>query len=146
MHAFAEPLDREGAYLVRRLELGPGLAPGVRTCTCWAASRRSRSAGARCRCAAARRRSSRSCACARGLTTEELGNDLYGDDASNSSVRGEVSRLRKLGVPISSEPYRLTVPVECDAGRVQAMLRRGAVREAAEHYTGPLLPPSDAPA
>ena len=28
-HAFAEPLDRDGAYLVRRLELGPGLTPGV---------------------------------------------------------------------------------------------------------------------
>ena len=37
------------------------------------------------------------------------------------------------------------MPVECDAGRVQAMLRRGAVREAAERYTGPLLPHSDAP-
>ncbi len=60
-------------------------------------------------------------------------------------MRGEVSRLRKLGVPISSEPYRLMLPVESDVGRVQAMLRRGAVREAAEHYTGPLLPLSDAP-
>jgi hypothetical protein len=80
-----------------------------------------------------------------GCTTEELGADLYGDAASNSSVRGEVSRLRKLGVPISSEPYRITVPVESDAGRVQAMLRHGAVREAADHYTGPLLPLSDAP-
>jgi hypothetical protein len=80
-----------------------------------------------------------------GCTTEDLGTDLYGDEASNSSVRGEVSRLRKLGVPISSEPYRLTVPVDSDAGRVRAMLRRGAVREAAEHYAGPLLPLSDAP-
>jgi hypothetical protein len=80
-----------------------------------------------------------------GWTTEELGTDLYGDDASNSSVRGEVSRLRKLGVPISTEPYRLTVPVESDVGRVQAMLRRGAVREAAEAYAGPLMPLSDAP-
>ena len=74
------------------------------------------------------------------MTTEQLGADLYGDIAANSSVRGEVSRLRKLGVPISSEPYRLTVPVESDASRLQAMLRRGAVREAAESYTGPLLP------
>jgi hypothetical protein len=48
-------------------------------------------------------------------------------------------------VGISTEPYRLTVPVESDVGRVQAMLRGGAVREAAEAYTGPLLPASDAP-
>ncbi len=31
-----------------------------------------------------------------GLTTEELGADLYGDSAKASSVRGEMARLRKL--------------------------------------------------
>ena len=35
--------------------------------------------------------------------------------------------------------------MECDAGIVQALLRRGALREAAERYAGPLLPHSDAP-
>ena len=31
-----------------------------------------------------------------GMTTEELGADLYGDRAKASSVRGEMARLRKL--------------------------------------------------
>ena len=71
---------------------------------------------------------------------------LYGDNATASSVRVEVSRLRKLlGVEIETEPYRLAAPVQSDAGAVQALLRRGRVREAAERYTGPLLPLSDAP-
>lgn len=144
---FAEPLDREGAYLVRRLEaLGPGLAPGVMDVQLLGREPLVVLGG---RTLPLRRRQAEILALlvmrADGCTTEELGTDLYGDDASNSSVRGEVSRLRKLGVPISPEPYRLTVPVESDVGRVQAMLRRGAVREAAEAYTGPLLPVSDAP-
>jgi hypothetical protein len=145
-HAFAEPLDREGAFLVRRLELGPGLAPGVIDLHLLGREPVLVLGG---RTLPLRRRQAEIIAllCLRpeGCTTEELGTDLYGDEASNSSVRGEVSRLRKLGVPISSEPYRLTVPVDSDAGRVRAMLRRGAVREAAEHYAGPLLPLSDAP-
>jgi hypothetical protein len=146
VHAFAEPLDREGAYLVRRLELGPGLEPGVADLHLLGREPALSIGG---RTVPLRRRQAEILAllCLRpnGCTTEELGNDLYGDLASNSSVRGEVSRLRKLGVPISSEPYRLTVPVDCDAGRVLTMLRGGAVRDAAEHYTGPLLPTSDAP-
>jgi hypothetical protein len=81
-----------------------------------------------------------------GLTTDQLRSDLYGEDGSNSSVRGEVSRLRKLlGAAISTDPYRLEGPVECDAEVVRALLRRGALREAAERYAGPLLPFSDAP-
>ena len=35
--------------------------------------------------------------------------------------------------------------MQSDAGAVQALLRRGGVREAAERYAGPLLPGSDAP-
>jgi len=146
VHAFAEPLDREGAYLVRRLELGPGLEPGIADLHLLGREPALSIGG---RTVPLRRRQAEILAllCLRpnGCTTEELGNDLYGDLASNSSVRGEVSRLRKLGVPISSEPYRLTVPVDCDAGRVLTMLRSGAVRDAAEHYAGPLLPASDAP-
>jgi len=145
-HAFAEPLDREGAYLVRRLELGPGLEPGMIDLHLLAREPVMVLGG---RSIALRRRQAEIlallCLQPEGYTTEALGADLYGEEASNSSVRGEVSRLRKLGVPISTEPYRVTVPVESDACRVQAMLRRGAVREAAEQYTGPLLPLSDAP-
>jgi GAF domain-containing protein len=146
VHAFAEPLDREGAYLVRRLALGPEMAPSVLDLHLLDREPVMVLGG---RTLPLRRRQAEILAllCLRpeGCTTEELGTDLYGDDASNSSVRGEVSRLRKLGVPISTEPYRLTVPAESDVCRVQAMLRRGAVREAAEHYPGPLLPHSDAP-
>jgi hypothetical protein len=145
--AFAEPLDRTGVYLVRRLEnAGPGLAAGVIDLHLLGREPMAMVGG---RTLPLRRRQAEILAllCLRpdGCTTEELGTDLYGDDASNSSVRGEVSRLRKLGVPISTEPYRLTLPVESDVGRVEAMLQRGAVREAAEAYTGPLLPLSDAP-
>ena len=54
---------------------------------------------------------------ARRLTTEQLGREVYGDDASNSTVRGEVSRLRKLvGLAIETEPYRLAGHVESDSG------------------------------
>jgi hypothetical protein len=144
---FAEPLDREGAFLVRRLEnLGPGLAAGVLDLRLLGREPVVVLGG---RTLPLRRRQAEIlallCGHPEGCTTEALGTDLYGDEASNSSVRGEVSRLRKLGVPISSEPYRIVVPVDSDVGRVQAMLRRGAVREAAEAYSGPLLPASDAP-
>ena len=81
-----------------------------------------------------------------GLTTEQLGSEVYGDDASNSTVRGEVSRLRKqVGLAIETDPYRLAGHVESDLGRVRTLLLRGAVQEAAELYAGPLLPHSDAP-
>jgi hypothetical protein len=146
VHAFAEPLDGHGAFLVRRLELGPGLEPYVLDLHLLGREPTVVLGG---RTLPLRRRQSEILALLslrpEGCTTEQLGSDLYGDSASNSSVRGEVSRLRKLGVPISSEPYRLTVPADSDAGRLQAMLRRGAVRDAAEHYEGPLLPLSDAP-
>ena len=63
-----------------------------------------------------------------GLTTEQLGDEVYGDNASNSTVRGEVSRLRKqVGLAIETEPYRLAGHVESDLGRVRTLLlaRRG---------------------
>jgi hypothetical protein len=81
-----------------------------------------------------------------GMTTEELGAALYGDTAKSSSVRGEMARLRKLlGHWITSEPYRIAHDVDCDLGRVQELLRRGEIARAADEYTGPLLPHSEAP-
>jgi hypothetical protein len=72
--------------------------------------------------------------------------DLHGDEGSPGSVRVEVSRLRKLLGPwIDTDRYRLTCDVETDVRRVEGLLRTGAVREAAEAYTGPLLPGSEAP-
>jgi hypothetical protein len=81
-----------------------------------------------------------------GMTTEELAADLYGDAGQPGTVRVQVFRLRKLlDRWIETEPYRLTVDVESDVARVRGLLYRGSVREAAECYTGPLLPRSEAP-
>jgi hypothetical protein len=81
-----------------------------------------------------------------GMTGEELTADLYGDRGTPSTTRVEVHRLRKLmGELIETDPYRLSREVESDVARVQGLLDRGAVREAVEHYEGPLLPHSEAP-
>jgi hypothetical protein len=81
-----------------------------------------------------------------GMTAEELASDLYGDAGQPGTIRVQVHRLRKLlGQWIDTEPYRLALDVESDVGRVRGCLDRGAVRDAAEHYAGPLLPHSEAP-
>jgi hypothetical protein len=57
-----------------------------------------------------------------------------------------VFRLRKLlGPGIETEPYRLTLRVEADFLTVQQDLRAGHPRDAAQHYSAPLLPRSEAP-
>jgi hypothetical protein len=72
--------------------------------------------------------------------------DLHGDGGSTGSVRVEVSRLRKLLGPwIDADRYRLTCDVETDVRHVEGLLAAGRVRDAAEAYTGPLLPGSEAP-
>jgi hypothetical protein len=81
-----------------------------------------------------------------GMTTEELASDLYGDSGQPGSVRVQMHRLRKLfGGCIDQEPYRLAMDVRSDLTLIKALLDRGAVREAAERYKGPLLPHSEAP-
>jgi hypothetical protein len=86
------------------------------------------------------------CARPEGMTSEELAADLYGDDGRPSAARVQVFRLRKLLGPwLDAAPYRLTMDVESDVARVSRLLDRGAVREAAECYEGPLLPHSEAP-
>ena len=82
------------------------------------------------------------CAHPDGLSAEALCADLHGDGGSPSSVRVEVSRLRKLLGPwIDTERYRLTCDVETDVAARRGPARApGAVREAAEAYAGPLLP------
>ncbi|MEA2246296.1 MAG: hypothetical protein QOH46_825 [Solirubrobacteraceae bacterium] len=86
------------------------------------------------------------CAHPEGMSAGALCADLHGDDGSPSSVRVEVSRLRKLVGPwIDTDRYRLTCDVETDVRRVEGLLRSGAVREAAEAYPGPFLPESEAP-
>lgn len=86
------------------------------------------------------------CASPHGMSAEALCADLYGDGGTVSTVRVEVSRLRKMIGPwVDTERYRLTCDVETDARRVEGLLAAGAVREAAEEYAGPLLPGSEAP-
>jgi hypothetical protein len=81
-----------------------------------------------------------------GMSAGTLCADLHGDEGSPSSVRVEVSRLRKLiGPCIDTDRYRLTCDVETDVRRVEGLLRGGDVREAAEAYPGPFLPDSEAP-
>jgi hypothetical protein len=81
-----------------------------------------------------------------GMTTDELSADLYGDRGTPSTTRVEVHRLRKLmGAWIDTDPDRLSNDLESDVARVQGLLDRGAIREAVEHYEGPLLPHSEAP-
>jgi hypothetical protein len=81
-----------------------------------------------------------------GMTSEELAADLYGDSGQPGSVRVHIFRLRQvLGPWIDTGPYRLLMDVESDVVRVRRLLERGAVREAAQHYDGPLLPHSEAP-
>jgi len=80
------------------------------------------------------------------LNADVMCAELYGDDGHPASVRVEMSRLRRL-LPgtLESEGYGLTGPVGSDVRRVRALLDRGAVRDAAEAYPGPLLPGSVAP-
>jgi hypothetical protein len=80
------------------------------------------------------------------LNAEIMCAELYGDAGHPASVRVEMSRLRRL-LPnaLDSGGYGLTAPVTSDVRRVRALLDRGAVREAAEAYPGPLLPASVAP-
>jgi hypothetical protein len=86
------------------------------------------------------------CAAPHGLSAEALCAELHGDGGSVSSVRVEVSRLRKLIGPwVGTDVYRLTCDVESDVRRVEGLLTAGRVRAAAEAYAGPLLPASDAP-
>jgi hypothetical protein len=81
-----------------------------------------------------------------GMTSEELAADLYGDRGQPGAARVEMSRLRKLLVgAIDTEPYRLAMDLESDVARVRGLLDRGEVREAVEHYDGPMLPRSEAP-
>lgn len=79
-------------------------------------------------------------------TSEALAADLYGDRGTAAAARVEISRLRKvLGGGIDADSYSLLVDIVTDVGKVRALLARGAAREAAERYTGPLLPRSEAP-
>ncbi|MEV5759022.1 GAF domain-containing protein [Streptomyces tendae] len=84
-----------------------------------------------------------------GLTGDELLCALYENETVPAvTLRAELARLRGILGPgrLASRPYRLTMPVDCDAAVVERRLRAGAVTGAATAYAGPLLPGSQAPA
>ncbi|MFC9927417.1 GAF domain-containing protein [Streptomyces sp. NPDC127190] len=84
-----------------------------------------------------------------GLSGDELLCALYADESVTPvTLRAELARLRRLLGPglLTSRPYRLTAAVESDASVVERRLEAGALTAAAEAYTGPLLPGSQAPA
>jgi hypothetical protein len=82
-----------------------------------------------------------------GLRLDALHAQLYGDRrVAPATLKAEVSRLRSvLGGAIASRPYRITVPVRCDAVDVLDLLRSGRLLEAAAAYGGELLAGTDAP-
>ena len=81
-----------------------------------------------------------------GLTGEQLSELLYLEPASPTTLRVELSRLRRIvGDLLASRPYRLTRPVRADFLDVTDALDGGDLRAAADAYTGPLLPGSEAP-
>jgi hypothetical protein len=82
-----------------------------------------------------------------GLTGEQLGLELYGDDANPITLRAEMLRLRRLlGCDVlGSRPYRLLTPVSADFTDVLRLLAKGSVAAALSRYRGPLLPLSEAP-
>lgn len=86
-----------------------------------------------------------------GLSAEELCSLLYPGEASTTTLRAEMVRLRKVlqqldpdTVP-DSRPYRLPVDLVPDSGQVLKCLQRGAHRIALEIYRGAVLPRSEAP-
>ncbi|QWC84092.1 transcriptional regulator [Nocardioidaceae bacterium] len=83
-----------------------------------------------------------------GLGLDRLHALLYGDKpVSFSTLKAEVSHLRgALGGAVASRPYRLSVPVQVDTGRVLARVAEGDVDGAVAAYAGELLPGTDSPA
>ena len=148
-HAFAEPVGHEDAFVVRVAEAGRAARPRrLLRVSLLGRDRALVEIDGRPIAVGRRHGEILALLCSRpeGMTSEELAADLYGDAGHPSSVRVELHRLRKLlGDCIETEPYRLSIDVESDVARVGGLLDRGAVREAAEHYAGALLPRSEAP-
>ncbi|SDY57649.1 GAF domain-containing protein [Modestobacter sp. DSM 44400] len=83
-----------------------------------------------------------------GLTGEQLAFLVYGDAGNQTTVRGEIRRLRALIGPDSlrTRPYRLVPTVDSDFALVHRALEAGRVDAALHACSGALLPRSDAPA
>jgi hypothetical protein len=82
----------------------------------------------------------------KGLTAEQLALSLYGERGNPTTVRAELHRLRaQLGGVLLTRPYRLDAVVRGDFLDVRTALRAGDAGEATRHYSGELLPRSEAP-
>lgn len=88
----------------------------------------------------------------KGLSADEMAVMAYPEDASATTVRAEMLRLRRVladqsdGVMPRSRPYRLPDELVVDAVQVLNYLHRGAHRMALAIYRGPVLPRSQSPA
>lgn len=82
-----------------------------------------------------------------GLSLDALHAALYGDArVSTSTLKAEVSHLRQaLGGRLASRPYRLDLPVRCDAVDVMNAVRSGDVEGAVTAYGGDLMPGTESP-
>ncbi|MFC0624720.1 GAF domain-containing protein [Kribbella deserti] len=83
-----------------------------------------------------------------GLTAEQLMLQLYGDEGNPATVRAEMHRLRNVlgsGV-LDTKPYRIIADVTGDVKVVRKALAARDLGTALDHYSGPLLVRSEAPA
>jgi len=82
-----------------------------------------------------------------GYSPGELAAEIYGDRrVAPGTLKCEVSHVRRLlGGQLAARTYALLNPVGCDAVIVLQALSRGDAETAVDHYSGPLLPQSDAP-
>jgi hypothetical protein len=147
--AFAQPVGREEAYIVRNVESTHGGSPRPRVKLCLLGRDRGE-IGQDSQTITLTRRLTEVLALLAfrptGMNSEELAADLYGDAGRPGAARVDVYRLRKvLPGAIETDPYRLAIDVESDIARIRGLLERGAISEAAERYEGPLLPHSEAP-
>jgi hypothetical protein len=81
-----------------------------------------------------------------GMSGEQLAATLYDDLANPTTLRVEMTRLRRIvGDMLGSRPYRLMDSIATDFGDVATALRHNDVKSALADYAGPLLPTSQAP-
>lgn len=80
-----------------------------------------------------------------GITAQRLTMMQYGDHGRTSTVKANISHLRKI-VRIEPSPYRLTDTFTADFVQLVDHLERDQLHLALGLYDGPLLPDSTAPA
>lgn len=79
-----------------------------------------------------------------GIDAESLTLAVFGESASPSRTRVDVSKLRSV-LPIGTKPYRLGLRYDADFIRMRQFIERGQLAQAVSTYTGPLLPKSSSP-